>query len=175
MPSEDVLRNLSENVRHGSPGAMHAVSHLTGSNTPLRETAASSFSGPVTKVLFGVGIALFILFKLGGGIDFGGSTAKVQNRLASIEKDMIDGLNTSETIESQGKVVAEAVAELRKIKISKLDKEYQTTIQEYITALHKWSVALKRGDAEKADEYDDLRLDATYKLNEISKAKGRYN
>ena len=85
-PLEDVLRGLSEDISKGSSTAMQLASQLGGTSTPLRETAASSFSGPVTKVLFGVGIALFILFKLGGGIDFGGSTAKVQNRLASIEK-----------------------------------------------------------------------------------------
>ena len=64
-PSEDVLRGLSEDISNGSPPAMHLASQLGGTSTPLRETAASSFSGPVTKVLIGVGIALFILFRMG--------------------------------------------------------------------------------------------------------------
>ena len=176
-PTEDVLRGLSEDVRHGSPAAMHAVSQLTGSNTPLRETAASSFSGPVTKVLFGVGIALFILFKLGGGAGgcMMGSTAKMQNQLADIESDMIDGIEVSETPKEAGQVVAKAVTKLKKLNISKLDDEYQTAIKDYIAALQKWSGALKRGDLVKADQYDDERLDATYRLNEIMEKKGRYN
>ena len=85
-PSEDVLRGLSEDISKGSPTAMHLASQLGGTSTPLRETAASSFSGPVTKVLIGVGIALFVLFRMGGGAGgcMMGSTAKMQNELASI-------------------------------------------------------------------------------------------
>ncbi len=176
-PSEEVLRGLSEEVRHGSPGAMHAVSHLTGSNTPLRETAASTFSGPVTKVLFGVGIALFILFNLSGGVGgcMLGSTAKMQNRLADIESDMIDDMEAAESMKEAGQIVAQSVAELKKINISNLDDEYQTAIKDYIAALQKWSVALKRGDTVKADQFNDERLDATSRLNDIMKRKGEYN
>ena len=41
---------------------MHLASQLGGTSTPLRETAASSFSGPVTKVLIGVGIENLLMF-----------------------------------------------------------------------------------------------------------------
>ena len=176
-PSEDVLRGLSEDISKGSPTAMHLASQLGGTSTPLRETAASSFSGPVTKVLIGVGIALFILFRMGGGVGgcMMGSTAKMQNELASIESDMVDGIQDSETPEEAGEVVAKAVTKLKKLNITKLDDEYQAAIKDYTSALQKWSVALKRGDFVKADQYDDERLDATFRLNEIMKRKGRYN
>ena len=176
-PSEDVLRGLSEDISKGSPTAMHLASQLGGTSTPLRETAASSFSGPVTKVLIGVGIALFILFRMGGGAGgcMMGSTAKMQNELASIESDMVDGIQDSETPEEAGEVVAKAVTKLKKLNITKLDDEYQAAIKDYTSALQKWSVALKRGDFFKADQYDDERLDATFRLNEIMKRKGRYN
>ena len=176
-PSEDVLRGLSEDISKGSPTAMHLASQLGGTSTPLRETAASSFSGPVTKVLIGVGIALFILFRMGGGAGgcMMGSTAKMQNELASIESDMVDGIQDSETPEEAGEVVAKAVTKLKKLNITKLDDEYQAAIKDYTSALQKWSVALKRGDFVKADQYDDERLDATFRLNEIMKRKGRYN
>ena len=156
---------------------MHLASQLGGTSTPLRETAASSFLGPVTKVLIGVGIALFILFRMGasaGGCMMG-STAKMQNELASIESDMVDGIQDSETPEEAGEVVAKAVTKLKKLNITKLDDEYQAAIKDYTSALQKWSVALKRGDFVKADQYDDERLDATFRLNEIMKRKGRYN
>ena len=176
-PSEDVLRGLSEDISKGSPTAMHLASQLGGTSTPLRETAASSFLGPVTKVLIGVGIALFILFRMGGGAGgcMMGSTAKMQNELASIESDMVDGIQDSETPEEAGEVVAKAVTKLKKLNITKLDDEYQAAIKDYTSALQKWSVALKRGDFVKADQYDDERLDATFRLNEIMKRKGRYN
>ena len=176
-PSEDVLRGLSEDISKGSPTAVHLASQLGGTSTPLRETAASSFSGPVTKVLIGVGIALFILFRMGGGAGgcMMGSTAKMQNELASIESDMVDGIQDSETPEEAGEVVAKAVTKLKKLNITKLDDEYQAAIKDYTSALQKWSVALKRGDFFKADQYDDERLDATFRLNEIMKRKGRYN
>ena len=97
---------LSEDISKGSPTSMHLASQLGGTSTPLRETAASSFSGPVTKVLIGVGIALFILFRMGGGAGgcMMGSTAKMQNELASIESDMVDGIQDSETRRKQVKL-----------------------------------------------------------------------
>ena len=176
-PSEDVLRGLSDDISKGSPTAIHLASQLGGTSTPLRETAASSFSGPVTKVLIGVGIALFILFRMGGGAGgcMMGSTAKMQNQLVAIESDMVDGIDESETLQEQGEAVAKAVTRLKKLNITKLDDEYQATIRDYTAALQKWSVTLKRGDFVKADQFDDERLDATFRLNEIMKRKGRYN
>ena len=104
-----------------------------------------------------------------------GSTAKMQNELASIESDMVDGIQDSETPKEAGEVVAKAVTKLKKLNITKVDDEYQAAIKDYTSALQKWSVALKRGDFIKADQYDDERLDATFRLNEIMKRKGRYN
>ena len=176
-PSEDVLRGLSEDISKGSPTAMHLASQLGGTSTPLRETAASSFSGPVTKVLIGVGIALFILFRMEGGAGgcMMGSTAKMQNELAAIESDMVDGIQESGTPKEAGEAVANAVSRLKKLNITKLDDEYQTAIKDYIAALQKWSVAFKRGDLVKADQFDDEGLDAASRLNEIMKRKGKYN
>ena len=88
---------------------------------------------------------------------------------------MVDGIDESETLQEQGEAVAKAVTRLKKLNITKLDDEYQATIRDYTAALQKWSVALKRGDFVKADQYDDERLDATFRLNEIMKRKGRYN
>ena len=65
---------------------MHLASQLGGTSTPLRETAASSFSGPVTKVLFGVGIALFILFKLGVELILGEVPQKYKIGLHQLRK-----------------------------------------------------------------------------------------
>ena len=98
-----------------------------------------------------------------------GSTAKMQNELASIESDMVDGIQDSETPEEAGEVVAKAVTKLKKLNITKLDDEYQTAIKDYIAALQKWRVAFKRGDLVKADQYDDARLDAASRLNEVMK------
>ena len=104
-----------------------------------------------------------------------GSTAKMQNRLADIESDMIDDMEAAETLKEAGQIVARSVAELKKINISNLDDEYQTAIKDYIAALQKWSVALKRGDIVKAGQYNDERMNATSRLNDIMKRKGEYN
>ncbi len=45
---------------------------------------------------------------------------------------------------------------------------------ELIKGLKGMSIALKRGDLEKADEYSDMMIDAARRLKEIMKAKGRY-
>ena len=47
-----------------------------------------------------------------------GSTAKMQNELASIESDMVDGIQDSETPEEAGEVVAKAVTKLKKLNIT---------------------------------------------------------
>ena len=104
-----------------------------------------------------------------------GSTAKMQNELAAIESDMVDGIQESGTPKEAGEAVAKAVSRLKKLNITKLDDEYQTAIKDYIAALQKWSVAFKRGDLVKADQFDDERLDAASRLNEIIKRKGKYN
>ena len=64
-----------------------------------------------------------------------GSTAKMQNELASIESDMVDGIQDSETPEDAGEVVAKAVTKLKKLNITKLDDEYQAAIKDYTSAL----------------------------------------
>ena len=59
------------------------------------------------------------------------------------------------------------MAKLKKIKTENLDEEYKEALQDYIKSLQKWSLALKRGDPIKVDEFDDLRIDETRRLNEI--------
>ena len=59
------------------------------------------------------------------------------------------------------------MAKLKKIKTKNLDEEYKEALQDYIKSLQKWSLALKRGDPIKADEFDDLRIDETRRLNDI--------
>ena len=88
---------------------------------------------------------------------------------------MVDGIQDSETPEEAGEVVAKALTKLKKLNITKLDDEYQAAIKDYTSALQKWSVAFKRGDLVKADQFDDEGLDAASRLNEIMKRKGKYN
>ncbi len=166
--TDEILHNLSGDIAKGSSTAMHVASHLTGSRTPLRETSASKFSGSMTSMIVGVFVVGVILLKLGFGGDlFKGGVVKTHERVGSIEGKMVDTLNSSQTPQDQSKAVAEAVTKLKKIKVDHLDEEYKGALQDYIKALQKWSLALKRGDPIKADEFDDLRIDETRRLNEI--------
>jgi len=168
--SDDILRNLSGDITQGSRTAMHATSHLTGSRTPTRETSASKFSGSMTSMIVGVFVVGVILFKLGFGGDlFKGGVVKTHERIVSIEDKMTDSYNSSDTPQDASTAVAAAVAKLKKIKTEHLNEEYKAALQDYIKALQKWSLALKRGDLKKANEFDDLRIDETRRLNEIYK------
>ena len=166
--SNEALRNLSNDITQGSQTAMHVASHLTGSRTQLRETSASKFSGSITSMIVGVFLVGVFLLRLGFGGDlFKGGVVKTHERIVSIEHKMIDAYNASDTPQDASKGVAEAVAKLKKIKTEHLNKQYKGALQDYIKALQKWSLALKRGDPIKADEFDDLRIDETRRLNEI--------
>ena len=166
--SNEALRNLSNDITQGSQTAMHVASHLTGSRTQLRETSASKFSGSITSMIVGVFLVGVFLLRLGFGGDlFKGGVVKTHERIVSIEHKMIDAYNASDTPQEASKGVAEAVAKLKKIKTEHLNKQYKGALQDYIKALQKWSLALKRGDPIKADEFDDLRIDETRRLNEI--------
>ena len=168
MPPEDIIRNLSDDITQGSPTAMHVASHLTGSRTPLRETSASKISGSMTSMIVGIFVVGIVLLRLGFGEDlFKGGVVKTHERIVSIEQKMIDAYNLSNTPQDAAKAITAAVAKLKKIKTENLDEEYKGALQDYIKALQKWSLALKRGDPIKADEFDDLRIDETRRLNEI--------
>tara|TARA_B100000686_G_C16753102_1_gene953786 strand:- start:883 stop:1638 length:756 start_codon:yes stop_codon:yes gene_type:complete len=166
--ADDVLRNLSNDITAGSPTATNVARSLTGSNTALRETRASKTSGSLTAMIVGVfAVGAFLLnFGFGDGL-FKGGVVKTHERVVSIESKMVNTMNSSQTPQDQSKAVAEAVAKLKKIKVDHLDEGYKEAFQDYIQALQKWSLALKKGDLEKADEFDDLRIDETRRLNEI--------
>jgi len=115
--------------------------------------------------VFAVG-AFLLNFGFGDGL-FKGGVVKTHERVVSIESKMINTMNSSQTPQDQSKAVSEAVAKLKKIKVDHLDEGYKGAFQDYIQALQKWSLALKKGDLEKADEFDDLRIDETRRLNEI--------
>lgn len=119
-------------------------------------------------MIVGVFLVGVFLLRLGFGGDlFKGGVVKTHERIVSIEHKMIDAYNASDTPQDASKGVAEAVAKLKKIKTEHLNKQYKGALQDYIKALQKWSLALKRGDPIKADEFDDLRIDETRRLNEI--------
>ena len=99
--------------------------------------------------------------------------AKTHNRLGAIESEMVDAYNSADSHTEQAKIVANAAKKLEKIKIENLDKKYQDAYKDQIMALKQWSVALKKGDMEKADEFDNSRIDAVRRLNEIAE-KNKY-
>jgi hypothetical protein len=43
-----------------------------------------------------------------------------------------------------------------------------------IMAMKEWGIALKNGDIEKVEEFDESRIYAVRRLNEIMESKGRY-
>ena len=123
------------------------------------------------------GVILIVLILIGQWIrsdPWENSTVKVHRKLGSIESAMVDKLNEAESVDAQVTAISTAGSQLEKIGTEKLPQDYRESLLEMIKGLKGWSVALKRGDAEKADEYDDMRIDATRRLNEIMKAKGRY-
>ncbi len=87
---------------------------------------------------------------------------------------MVDKFNAAKSVDGKVNALRSAVDNLEKIDVDNLPQDYGDALVEMIKGLKGWSIALKRGDPEKADEYDNMRIGATMRLNEIMKAKGRY-
>ena len=171
MQTEDVLRNLGSDIAKGSSTAMHVASNLTGTKHRYRETDASKVSGAIAGILI-IGFLLF-RFVFSDGYSLMSGIAKTHNRLVTIESEMVDAYNSADSHTEQAKIVANAAKKLEKIKIENLDKKYQDAYKDQVRALKQWSVALKKGDMEKADEFDNSRIDADRRLNEIAE-KNKY-
>ena len=171
VQTEDVLRNLSSDIAKGSSTAMHVASNLTGTKHRYRETDAAKVSGAIGVILI-IGFLLF-RFVFSDGYSLMSGIAKTHNRLVAIESEMVDAYNSEDSHTEQAKIVANAAKKLEKIKIENLDKKYQDAYKDQIMALKQWSVALKKGDMEKADEFDNSRIDAVRRLNEIAE-KNKY-
>ena len=146
---------------------------FSGIVAEIPRALASTFelgrTGALSAVMIvGIFVVGIVLLRLGFGEDlFKGGVVKTHERIVSIEQKMIDAYNLSNTPQDASKAITAAVAKLKKIKTENLDEEYKGALQDYIKALQKWSLALKRGDPIKADEFDDLRIDETRRLNEI--------
>ncbi len=171
VQTEDVLRNLGSDIAKGSSTAMHVASNLTGTKHRYRETDASKVSGAIGGSLI-IGFLVFQFLFSGDDLLMSG-IAKTHNRLGAIESEMVDAYNSADSHTEQAKIVANAAKKLEKIKIENLDKKYQDAYKDQIMALKQWSVALKKGDMEKADEFDNSRIDAVRRLNEIAE-KNKY-
>ena len=171
MQTEDVLRNLGSDIARGSSTAMYAASNLTGTKHRHRETDASKISGAIGGSLI-IGFLVFRFLFSGGDLLMSG-IAKAQNRIVSIESEMVDALNFEDSHTEQAKAVANAAKKLEKINIDNLDNKYQEAFKDHIQALKQLSVAMKRGDMGKADEFDNSRIDAVRRLNEIAE-KNKY-
>ena len=170
MQTEDVLRNLGSDIAKGSSTAMHVASNLTGTKHRYRETDAAKVSGAIGAILV-IGFLIFRFVFSDGSLLSG--IAKTYNRLVDIENELVDAYNSADSHTEKAKILSNAAKKTEKIKIESLDKKYQDVIKDYIKALKQESVALKKGDMEKADEFDGHRLDAISRLYDIAK-KNKY-
>ena len=170
MQTEDVLRNLSSDIAKGSSTAMHVASNLTGTKHRYRETDAAKVSGAIGVIL----IIGFLLFRfVFSDVSLLSGTAKTYNRLVDIDSEMVDAYNSADSHTERAKILANAAKKIEKIKIESLNKKYQDAFKDYVKALKQESVALKKGDMEKADEFDNSRIDAMRQLYDIAK-KNKY-
>ena len=102
------------------------------------------------------------------------STIKAHRKIASIHSTLEDKLNAEESINDQVTAINSAVRKLEKIDVDDLSQEYGDSLLELIKGWKGMSIALKRGDLEKADEYSNTIINASTRLKEIIKSKGRY-
>ena len=123
------------------------------------------------------GAILIVLILIGQWIrsdPWESTTFKAHRKIASIHSTLKDELNASKSVDVAVNAIRSAVGNLEKIDVDNLPQDYGDALVEMIKGLKGLSIALKRGEAEKADEYDNMIIGATMRLNEIMKAKGRY-
>ena len=168
-PAEDLLVNLSDTVS-GPPRPRRSERDYTNSGKVLKETTASRFSASSTTTI--VIVLMVVAFLYNQGIFsvndlFKGEIVKTHERAYDIEAEMAEKLEAAESFKEGAEAVSNAVVELKKIKLDNLNEQYKAAFQDYIRTLQKWSTAMKRGDLEKIEEFDNLRIDETRRLNEI--------
>ena len=174
---KSVLKNhAGEIARHESGSeqqmaAIHTMGLLAGSKTEYKQTSMVFVRSLIGGVIV---IALILIGQWIRSDPWENTTVKTHRKIASIESVMVGKLNSAESLDEQVNAIRSAISKLEKIDTQDLPQDYGDSLLEMIKGLKGWSVALKRGDPEKADEYDDMRIDATRRLNEIMKAKGRY-
>ena len=151
--------------------AIHTMGLLAGSKTEYKQTSMVFVRSLIGGVIV---IALILIGQWIRSDPWENTTVKTHRKIASIESVMVGKLNSAESLDEQVNAIRSAISKLEKIDTQDLPQDYGDSLLEMIKGLKGWSVALKRGDPEKADEYDDMRIDATRRLNEIMKAKGRY-
>lgn len=102
------------------------------------------------------------------------STFKAHRKVTSIYSNLKNELKAEESINDQVTAINSAVRKLEKIDVDDLSQEYGDSLLELIKGWKGMSIALKRGDLEKADEYSNTIINASTRLKEIIKSKGRY-
>jgi hypothetical protein len=174
---KSVLKNYAgEIARHESGSeqqmaAIHTVGLLAGSKTEYKQTSVV-----FVRSLIG-GVILIVLILIGQWIrsdPWENSTVKAHRKITSINSALGDKLKAGESVDAYVNAINSAVSKLEKIDVDDLPQEYGDSLFELIKGLKGMSIALKRGDLEKADEYSDMMIDAARRLKEIMKAKGRY-
>jgi hypothetical protein len=119
-------------------------------------------------------IALFFVAQWIRNDPWENSTVKAHRKIASIESVMVDKMNSTESLDEQVKAIRSAISKLERIDAEELPQEYKNSLLEMIKAMKDWSVAINSGDIEKAEEFDESRIYAIRRLNEIMESKGRY-
>ena len=119
-------------------------------------------------------IALFFVAQWIRNDPWENSTVKAHRKIASIESVMVDKMNSAESLDEQVKAIRSAISKLERIDAEELPQEYRNSLLEMIMAMKEWGVALKNGDIEKVEEFDESRIYAVRRLNEIMESKGRY-
>lgn len=123
------------------------------------------------------GAILIVLILIGQWIrsdPWESSTFKAHRKVASIHSDMVEKFIEAESGDVQLKAINSGIRKLEKIDVDDLPQEYGDSLLELIKGWKGMSIALKRGDLEKADEYSNTIINASTRLKEIMKAKGRY-
>ena len=168
-PAEDLLVNLSDTVS-GPLRPQRSERDYTNSGKVLKETTASRFSASSTTTIVIVLIVVAFLYKQGiFSVNdlFKGEIVKTHERAHDIEAEMAEKIEAAESFVEGAEAVSNAVVELKKIKLDNLNEQYKAAFQDYIRALQKLNTAMKRGDLEKIEEFNDLRIDGSRRLNEI--------
>ena len=174
---KNVLKNYAGNIAKYESGseqqmaAIHTAGLLAGSKTEYKPTSMVFVRSLIGGVIL---IALFFIVQWIRNDPWENSTVKTHRKIASIESVMVDKMNSTESLDEQVKAIRSAISKLERIDAEKLPQEYQSSLLEMIKAMKDWSVALKNGDIEKVEEFDESRIYAIRRLNEILESKGRY-
>ena len=174
---KNVLKNYAGNITKYESGseqqmaAIHTAGLLAGSKTEYKPTSMVFVRSLIGGVIL---IALFFVAQWIRNDPWENSTVKAHRKIASIESVMVDKMNSTESLDEQVKAIRSAISKLERIDAEELPQEYRNSLLEMIMAMKEWGVALKNGDIEKVEEFDESRIYAVRRLNEIMESKGRY-